>query len=190
MISANFKVELLQSTFLKWPCDSYQNLDILKKWIHDFCPISISTIETSQQTFVFMKTSLKTNFVFVFRTRLQDVFTKTNILALLIPLQKTSWSRPIYSSWSYVFKTSCKNVFKTSSKHLQDVLQKRLQDVLQRCLQYLFKTYHRVKLLWLIRFQDVFETFPIYRRICLGCTSEKFMISVQNLLEWQKFLKY
>ena len=166
MISANFKVELLQSTFLKWPCDSYQNLDILKKWIHDFCPNSISTIETSQQTFVFMKMSLKTNFVFVFRTRLQDVFTKTNILALLIPLQKTSWSRPIYSSWSYVFKTYSRripdvlprrleNIFKASSRRLAKTSSGRLQDVLLRR----FKTYHQVKLFLLTRFQDAFETY-------------------------------
>ena len=166
MISANFKVELLQSTFLKWPCDSYQNLDILKKWIHDFCPNSISTIETSQQTFVFMKTSLKTNFVFVFRTRLQDVFTKTNILALLIPLQMTSWSRPIYSSWSYVFKTYSRripdvlprrleNIFKASSRRLAKTSSGRLQDVLLRR----FKTYHQVKLFLLTRFQDAFETY-------------------------------
>ena len=146
MISANFKVELLQSTFLKWPCDSYQNLDILKKWPHNFCPNSISTIETSQQTFVFMKTSLKTNFVFVFRTRLQDVFSKTNILALLIPLQKTSWSRPIYLSWSYVFKMYSRripdvlprrleNIFKAPSRRLAKKSSGRLQDVLLRRFQ-------------------------------------------------------
>ena len=46
-------------------------------------------------------------------------------------LQKTSWSKPIYSSWSYVFK----NVFKTFSRHLQDVLttySTSFWDVLQR----------------------------------------------------------
>ena len=48
---------------------------------------------------------LKTSFVFVFRGRLQDVLIKTNIFALALHLQKTSWSRPIYSSWPYVFKT-------------------------------------------------------------------------------------
>ena len=135
---------------------------------------------------------LKMSFVFVFRRHLQGVFETSWLRRTYWPYSyifkrrlQDAWSRSIYSSWSYVFKTS--------SRHLQDVFKtssRRLQDVLQRCLQYLFKTYHRVKLLWLIRFQDVFETFPIYRRICLGCTSEKFMISVQNLLEWQKFLKY
>ena len=74
----------------------------------------------SQQTFVLMKTS----YVFVFRRRLQNVLIKTNMFALALRLQKTSWSRPIYSSWPYVFKTSSRrlqNVFKTCSRRLQDV---------------------------------------------------------------------
>ena len=48
-----------------------------------------------------------------------------------IHLQKTSSSRPIYSSWSYVFKTSCtssRRPAKTSSKHLQDVLKTFLRS--------------------------------------------------------------
>ena len=69
-------------------------------------------IETSQQTFVLMKTSSRRlnqdEYVRLSLTSSEDVF-------------KTSWSRPIYSSWLYVFKTSCKNVFKTSSRRLQDV---------------------------------------------------------------------
>ena len=77
----------------------------------------------------------KTSFVFVFRRRLQDVLIKSNMFALALRLQKTSWSRPIYSSWPYVFKTS--------SRRFQDVLQKRLQDI--------FKTSSR-------RFEDVFKT--------------------------------
>ena len=81
---------------------------------------------------------LKMSFVFVFRRRLQDVLIKTNIVALLIRLQKRS------------------------SRHLQDVF--------QRCLQDVFKTYHQVKLSG--------------SRICLGHTSEKFMISVENLQLW------
>ena len=81
---------------------------------------------------------MKTSFVFVFRRRLQDVLIKTNMFALALRLQKTSWSRPIYSSWLYVFKTSSRRLAKTSSRHLQDVLQGCLQDVL--------KTYHQVKL--------------------------------------------
>ena len=65
---------------------------------------------------------LKTSFVFVFRRR----------------LQKTSWSRPIYSSWSCVFKNSSRrfeDVFKTSSRHLAKTSSKCLQDV--------FKTFSR-----------------------------------------------
>ena len=99
-----------------------------------------------------------------------------------------------------IFKTSCKNVFKTSSRRLQDVLKtssRHLQDVLQRYLQDVFKTYHQVKLFLLTNLRDVFNTFlrrtaktVIYRRICLGHTSEKFMVSVQNLQERQQFLKF
>ena len=110
-----------------------------------------------------LKDVLMTSFVFVFRRRLQDVF-------------KTSWSRPIYSSWLYVFKTTSRRLAKTSSRHLQDV----------------FKTYHQVKLFLLTRLWEPFNTFLrrsfpktiIYRGICPGnTTSEKFMVSIQNLQE-------
>ena len=84
--------------------------------------------------------------------RLQDVLIKTNMFALALRLQKTSWSRPIYSSWLYVFKTSsrrlqdvfktsCKNVFKTSWRRLQDGTSKHsswwrlLEDVFRLRLQ-------------------------------------------------------
>ena len=92
--------------------------------------------------------------------RLQDVF-------------KTSSRRPAKTSWRYlqdVFKTfwrRLQDVFKTSSRHLN----KHLQDVLQRCLWDVFKTYHQVKLFARLR-------------ICLGHTSEKFMVSVENLEVW------
>ena len=108
---------------------------------------------------------------------LQDVLIKTNIFTLDIPLQKTSSrrldqdqyirlghtsSRRLPKTFSRrlqnVFKTSCK----TSSRRLQDVLKtssRYLQDDLQRCLQDVFKTYHRVNLFLVTRFQDVFETF-------------------------------
>ena len=110
-----------------------------------------------------LKDVLMTSFVFVFRRRLQDVF-------------KTSWSRPIYSSWLYVFKTTSRRLAKTSSRHLQDV----------------FKTYHQVKLFLLTRLWETFNTFLrrsfpktiIYRGICPGnTTSDKFMVSIQNLQE-------
>ena len=79
----------------------------------------------------------------------------------------------------------------SSSRRLQDVFKtfwRRLQDIL--------KTYHQVKLFLLARLPDVLNTFlirtaktVIYRRICLGYTSKKFMVSVQNLEEWYKFFK-
>ena len=48
--------------------------------------------QTSQQTFVFMKTSWR-RFEDVFRLRLQDVLIKANMFALVLRLQKTSSSR-------------------------------------------------------------------------------------------------
>ena len=117
--------------------------------------------------------------------RLQDVLVKTNIFVLAIRLQDVfkTFSRRLQD----VFKTSSRplqGVFKTSSRHLQDVLQRYLQDF--------FKTYHQVKLFLLTRLPEVFNTFlrrsfpktVIYRGIYLGnTTSEKFMVSVQNLQE-------
>ena len=104
-----------------------------------------------------------------FARRLQDVLQKRQHLQDVLPRRLQN-----------VFKKSCKNVFKTSSR--------RFQDVLQRYLQNVFKTYHQVKLFLLTSLRDVFNTFlrrtaktVIYRRICLGHTSDKFMVSVQNL---------
>ena len=111
-----------------------------------------------------------------------------------------------------IFKTYCQDIFKTSSIRLQDALRKRLQnifkmssrhfedvfktssrniqDILQKCLQDVFKTYHQFKLFLLTRLREVFNTFlrhtvntVSYRRICVGHTSEKFMVSVKALLE-------
>ena len=105
----------------------------------------------------------------VFRLRLQktssrrfrDVLIKTNILALLIHLQKTS-SRRLIKINIFVLVICLQEVFKTSSRRLRDVLKtslKRLQDVLQRCLQDAFKTYHVVILFLLTCFQYVFKTY-------------------------------
>ena len=76
-----------------------------------------------------------------------------------------------------VFLTSLRRlqeVFKSSSKYLQGV----------------FKMYHQVKLSLLTHLRDVLNTFlrrtvntVIYRKICGGHSSEKFMVSLQNLLE-------
>ena len=144
--------------------------------------------EVSQQTFVLIKTSWRR----LSSSSSEDVF-------------KTSWSWPIYSPCPYVFKTSSRrfqDVFKTSSKHLKDVLPRRLQDVFKtsskllantswKHLQDVLKTYHQVKLLLLTSLWEVFNMFVrrtaktfVYRKIHLGQTSEKFMISVQNLQGW------
>ena len=134
--------------------------------------------QDSEQTFVLMKTC----FVFVFRRRLQDVLIKTNIFVLAIRLQD-------------VFKTSSRRLAKNSSRHLRDVFKtfwRRLQDVSQRYLQEVFKTYHQGKLFLSTRLWEPFNTFLrrsfsktiIYTGICPGnSTSEKFLISAQNLQE-------
>ena len=158
-----------------------------------------------------LKDVLKTSFVFVFKRRLQDVLVKTNIFVLSIRLQdvfKTfsrrlqdvfkTFSRRLQdifkTSCQDVFKTSCKNVFKTSSRRLQDVFKtssRRLANTSWRHLQDVLKTYHQVKLFLLTSLWEVFNMFVrrtaktiVYRRIHLGHTSEKFMVTVQNLQEW------
>ena len=68
----------------------------------------------------------------------EDVLIKKNIFALVIRLQKTFWSRPMYSSWPYIFKTF--------SRRLQGVLQKRVQDIFQTSSRHLpdvFKKFWR-----------------------------------------------
>ena len=115
---------------------------------------------------------------------------------------KTFWSRPIYSSWPYVFKMSSRcfeSVFKTSSRRLENCLQdisktfsRRFEFVFKTSFKDIFKTYHQVKLFLLTRLWEAFNTFLrrsfpktiIYRGICPGnTTSNKFMVSVQNLHE-------
>ena len=146
----------------------------------------------------------------VLQKRLQDIFKnvfKTSS-RLLQDVFKTS-SRPLQDvlprrlqdvlqkRLQDIFKTSSKRfegVFKTSSRHLQVVFKtfwRHLQDVLERYLQDVFKTYHQGKLFLLSILRDVFITFlrrtaktVIYKRICLGHTSGKFTVSVQNLQEW------
>ena len=90
-----------------------------------------------------------------------------------------------------VWETKKKKISAILPRHLQDVTSSRhLQDVLPRSLQDFFKTYQHVKLFLLTSLRDVFNTFlrltaktMIYRMIGLGHTSEKFMVSVQNLKE-------
>ena len=114
---------------------------------------------------------LKTSFVFVFRRRLQDMLIKTNLLTLLIRLQKMSLRRlqdvliktnifvlairlqDLFKTFSKrlqeVFKTSLRRLAKTSSRHLQDVF-KTLAKTSSRHLQGVLKT------IW-IRLQDVLQ---------------------------------
>ena len=103
---------------------------------------------------------MKMSFVFVFRRRLQDVLVKTNIFVFAIRLQ---------------------DVFKTFSRRLQDVLQKRLQDIFKTSCKDVFKTFSRriIKLNCLPR-----------SRIYLVHTSDKFLVSLENLQVWWKFIKF
>ena len=123
------------------------------------------------KTFVLMKTS----FIFVFRRRLnQDKY----ICLSHSPSEdvfKTFWSRPIYSSWPYVFKTSCQDVFKTSCKNVFKTTSRSLQNVFKTSWKDAFKRFWKR----IIR-SNVLPS----SRICLGHTSEKFMVSVGNLQVW------
>ena len=111
----------------------------------------------------------------VFRLRLQKTSSRGLDQDQYIRLVHTSSSR-----LQDLFKTSCRNVFKTSSRRLANTSWRHLQDVL--------KTYHQVKLLLLTSLWEVLNMFVrctaktvVYRRIHLGHTSEKLMVSVQNL---------
>ena len=97
-------------------------------------------------------------------------------------------------SFQDVFKTSSRRLANTSSRHLQDVfktssrrLEKHLQDILQKYLQDVFKPHHQVKLFLLTSPWEALNTFlrlkdDYLQRISLGnTTSDKFMVSVQNL---------
>ena len=107
--------------------------------------------------------------------RLQDVF-KTFSIRLQDVLPRCLQD---------IFKTSSKRLAKTSSRHLQGRLQRYLQDV--------FKTYYQVKLFLLTHLWEAFDTFLrrsfpktiIYSRgiFLSNTTSDKFMVSVQNLQE-------
>ena len=110
---------------------------------------------------------------------------------------KTSWSRPIYSSWPDVFQRSSRrlqNVFKTSWRLLQDIFKtfwRRLQDVFKTSSRRLGKISSRgfqgAPSSWFVLVNTSsrsIQHLSLYRGICLGnTTSEKFMVSVQNLQE-------
>ena len=146
--------------------------------------------------------------IFTLVLRLQKTSSRRLAQGQYIRLGHTSSRRfedVFKTSWRCFRKTSSRrfeDVFKTSSRHLPDVLKtssrrlaksssRHLQDVLQRYLQDVFSTYHQAKLFLSTRLRDLFNTFlrrtaktVTYRRICLGHTSEKYMVGVQNLQEW------
>ena len=154
-----------------------------------------TNLQTSQQTFVLMKTSWRR----LSSLSSEDVLIKTNMFALALRLQKTSSRRlgqDQYIRLGYtssrrlqdVFKTSSRRLAKTSSRHLQDVLPRRLQDVFKtssrhvantswRHFQDVLKTYHQVKLFFLTSLLEVFSMFvrrttkTVIYRIHLGHTS-------------------
>ena len=95
---------------------------------------------------------LKTSFFFISRRSLQDVLIKTNIFGLALRLQKTSWSRPIYSFSRRLQDILPRRLAKTSSRHLRDLVKtfwRLLQDVFKTSSRRLVKTFSR-------RLQNVF----------------------------------
>ena len=146
---------------------------------------------------------IKTNNIFAwdihFQKTVQNVLIKTNIFVLVIRLQDVfkKSCKDIFKMFlrclQDIFKTSCQDVFKTSSKHLQDILQKRLQDIFKTSCKNVFKTFSRSIIKFIITYQHISEKHykDVYpQKDCLGHTPEKFVVSVQNLEEWQKFLKF
>ena len=123
----------------------------------------ISVQKPFQQTYVLMKTSWRR----LSSSSSEDVLIKMNIFALVIRLQKTSSRR--LDQDQYI------RLGHTSSRRLQDVLQKRLQDIFKTSCKDAFKMFWRR----IIRLNCLPSS-----RICLGHTSEKFMVSVENLQVW------
>ena len=123
--------------------------------------------------------------------RLEDVFR-------LLLLQKTSSTRPLDQHQNiHLGHTSSRrlqNIFKTSSRprlqgarYLEDVFKtssRRLAKLSSRHLQDVFNVYHQVKLFLLTRLQDVILRRWLDNKNCLGHTSGKFVVSVQNFQEW------
>ena len=160
--------ELPQQTLSWWK----RLEDVLKRF---FAFIFRNVFKTSSSRRIYSPYS------YVFRRRLQDVI-KTNIFALLIRLQRTSWSRPnifvlvirlqdVFKMFSRhlqdVFKMSCQNIFKmssrclakASSRHLQEEVFKKFFKTSSRRLQEVFKasTRHLPKT-FSRRLQNVFKT--------------------------------
>ena len=150
----------------------------------------------------------ETSHVFVFRRRLQSVLIKTNILVLIMHLQDVfkTFSRCLSKTSSRhledVLQKSLQDIFETSWRRFDDVLNtssrrlckiswRRLCKMWSKHLQDVYKKHHQVKLLLLTRLRDIFSTLLrftmktiIYRKICLGHTSEKNLVRVKNVQEW------
>ena len=146
---------------------------------------------------------LKTSLVFVFRRRLdQDEhirYTHTSSEDVF----KTSSRRLDQGQYIRLGHTSSRrlqDIFKTSSKRLQDVFKtssRRLAKMSSRRFQGESSSYTVLVNKFSRCLQDVLTTFlrrtaktVIYRRICLGHTSKKSMVSAENLQGWQQFLKF
>ena len=170
--------------------------------------MSCRGLEETSHVFVFRRrlqnVLIKTN-ILVLIMHLQDVFktfsrclSKTSSRHLEDVLQKslqdifeTSWRRfdDVLNTSSDVSARYLEDVFKASSRRLWKMWSKHLQDV--------YKKHHQVKLLLLTRLRDIFSTFLrftmktiIYRKICLGHTSEKNLVRVKNVQERNSFIKH
>ena len=184
------------------------NLAVVFNFTTDISFLKYVTKIFSQQTFLLMNTSS----VFVFRRRLdqdeyirlsyssaEDVLIKTSIFILAICLQVVfkTFSRRLQDVLQKhiqdTFKTSSRRLAKTSSRCLQNVFKtstktfpRHLQDVLKtssRRLQDIFKTSCKDAFNMFWRHIISLNCLPS-SRICLGHTSEKFLVSVENLQVW------
>ena len=114
------------------------------------------------------------------------------------PSKHSSWWRRLEDVFRlHLRKTSSRRLdqdeyIRLSLTSSEDVLVKTNIFVLAIRLQDVFKTYHQVKLFLLTHLWEAFNTFLwrffpktiIYRGICRdNTTSDKFMVSVQNLQE-------
>ena len=124
--------------------------------------------------------------------RLEDVFR-------LLLLQKTSSTRPLdqHQNIHLGHRSSrrLQNIFKTSSRprlqgarYLEDVFKtssRRLAKLSSRHLQDVFNVYHQAKLFFKMSYgeDDVVRRW-LDKKNCLGHSSGKFLVSVQNFQEW------
>ena len=145
---------------------------------------------------------LKTSFVLVFGRCLQDFLIKRNIFTLVIRLQKTSSRR---LGQDHVLAIRFQDVFKMFSRRFQGAfkmssrcLAKPLHNIFKTSNKDVFKTFSRRIMKFNCSCEHVFKTSLRYiqniseayckdgylQKDFLGQTSEKFMVSAQNLKEW------